>query len=241
MPLKRTVIGSAVDGRVEEFLVNDGDFVPEGQPLAELLKTTVGLEVAAAKAEMDLRRHELTELENGSRPEEIAQADAARARASALATYSEARLARVKSLYERGTSTSQEELEEAVSMATAARQTLAEAEATYQLVLEGPRPEKLLQAQAQWELARANYERLQDIYKKYTVRAPFDGFVTAEQTEVGAWLSRGDPVVEMIAISSVEINVAVPEEFIDVQRPGQTVSIRLDALPGRRIRPRSRE
>jgi RND family efflux transporter MFP subunit len=232
MPLKRTVIGSAVDGRVDEFLVNDGDFVPQGQPLAELLKTTVGLEVAAAKAEMDLRRHELTELENGSRPEEIAQADAARARASALATYSEARLARVKSLYERGTSTSQEELEEAVSMATAARQTLAEAEATYQLVLEGPRPEKLLQAQAQWELARANYERLEDIYKKYTVRAPFDGFVTAEQTEVGAWLSRGDPVVEMIAISSVEINVAVPEEFIDVQRPGQTVSIRLDALPG---------
>ncbi|MCL4201985.1 MAG: efflux RND transporter periplasmic adaptor subunit [Pirellulaceae bacterium] len=233
VPLQRTVIGSAVDGRVEEFLVNDGDWVPQGQPLAELLKTTIGLEVAAAKAEMELRSHELTELENGSRPEEIAQADAARGRARALATYADARLERTKTLYERGASTSQEELEEAISLATAARQTLAEAESTYQLVLEGPRPEKILQAKSQLELARANHERLQDMYKKYTVRAPFDGYVTSELTEVGEWLNRGNPVVEMIAISSVEITVGVPEEFIDVQRPGRAAEIRLDALPGR--------
>ena len=232
VPLQRTVIGSAVDGRVEQFLANDGDWVPQGQPLAELLKTTVGLEVAAAKAEMDLRGHELAELENGSRPEEIAQANAARGRARALATYADARLQRLKSLYERGTSTSQEEMEEAVSLSTAAQQTLAEAESAYQLTVEGPRPEKILQAKAQLELARANHERLQDIYKKYTVRAPFDGYVTAELTEVGEWLSRGDPVVEMIAIGWVEITVGVPEEFIDVQRPGRSVEIRLDALPG---------
>jgi multidrug efflux pump subunit AcrA (membrane-fusion protein) len=233
VPLQRTVIGSAVDGRVEQFLVNDGDWVPQGQPLAELLKTTVGLEVAAAKAVMDLRGHELAELENGTRPEEIAQANAARGRARALATYADARLQRLKSLYERGTSTSQEELEEAVSLSTAAQQTLAEAESAYQLAIEGPRPERILQAQAQLELARADYERLQDMYKKYTVRAPFDGYVTSELTEVGEWLNRGNPVVEMIAISSVEITVGVPEEFIDVQRPGRRVEIRLDALPGR--------
>lgn len=232
MPVKRTVIGSAVDGRVERFLVNDGDWVPQGEPVAELLKTTIGLEVAAAKAEMELRQHELTELENGSRPEEIAQAEAAKGRAAALATYAEARMERIRALFERGTSTSQEEMEEAVSMATAAQQTLAEAAATYRLVLEGPRPERLLQARAQWDLAQAHYERLQDMYHKFTVRAPFDGFVIAENTEVGEWVSRGDPVVEMIAIDSVEIQVAVPEAYIDVQRPGQPVSVRLEALPG---------
>ncbi|MCH5375265.1 MAG: efflux RND transporter periplasmic adaptor subunit, partial [Planctomycetes bacterium] len=187
--------------------------------------------VAAAKAELDLRESELTELETGSRPEEIMQAEAARDRARALAEYADARLARVKSLHDRGGSTSLEELEQAVSTATAARQTLAEAEANYKLVLEGPRQEKKLQAKARLDLARADFERLQDMEKKYTIRAPFDGYITTENTEVGEWLSRGDPVVEMIAIKTVEITVSVPEQYIGVQRPGRPAEVRLDALP----------
>ncbi len=235
LPWKRTVVGSAVDGRVEEFKFDDGDWVAEGWPLAELLKTTIGLEVAAAKAEQDLREQELAELENGSRPEEIAQAAAGYERARAVATYADARLERVKSLHERGGSTSLEELQEAVSAAAAARETLAEAKATYDLVYEGPRKEKKLQAQARLDLAKANLERLEDMYNKYTVRAPFDGYITAENTEVGAWLSRGDPVVEMIAIDKVEITVSVPEEFITFQNLGAKVEVRFDALPGKKL------
>lgn len=76
IPTRRAIIGSAVDGRVEKFDVRVGDRVEENQPLASLLIATISLELAAAKAELELRQQELVELQNGSRPDEIAQAAA---------------------------------------------------------------------------------------------------------------------------------------------------------------------
>jgi RND family efflux transporter MFP subunit len=61
--------------------------------------------------------------------------------------------------------------------------------------------------------------------------APFDGYVTAEHTEVGQWIQVGGPVVELIDISRAEINVDVPERYISQIRPGDPATINFDALP----------
>jgi multidrug efflux pump subunit AcrA (membrane-fusion protein) len=83
-PTRRATLGSAVDGRVIELMVREGDRVEENQPLAKLLTQTIELELEAAEAELELRKEELTELQNGNRPEEIAQAKA-RLEASGIA------------------------------------------------------------------------------------------------------------------------------------------------------------
>ena len=44
--------------------------------LAQLLTETIQLEIAAAEAELELRKQQLAELENGTRPEEIEQTKA---------------------------------------------------------------------------------------------------------------------------------------------------------------------
>ena len=71
MPLRKSIVGSAVDGRVIEYPLNEGDRVQKGQVLAHLLTDTVKLQLAAAEAELDLRKQQLAELKNGTRPEEI--------------------------------------------------------------------------------------------------------------------------------------------------------------------------
>ncbi|MCH7685445.1 MAG: biotin/lipoyl-binding protein, partial [Planctomycetes bacterium] len=58
-PVKVSVIGSAIDGRVVEFLVNQGQFVKQGAPLAKLRTDTLEIELAAANAELELRTQEL--------------------------------------------------------------------------------------------------------------------------------------------------------------------------------------
>ena len=63
-------VGSAVAGRVVELLVRAGTPVTEGKPLAKLLTKNVEIQIAAAKAELELRRQELLELQNGARKEE---------------------------------------------------------------------------------------------------------------------------------------------------------------------------
>jgi RND family efflux transporter MFP subunit len=171
----------------------------------------------------------LEELQNGSRPEEIMQAKANLLGAKALVDFASAKYRRWQSLYEQGRSTSLEELEDAKSKATAAEQVYAAAQAAYELSVQGPRQEKVSQAKArvlvQQEIVRAIEDRL----KKFTIRAPFDGYVVAENTEVGEWISQADPIAEVVELDPVEINVSVPEIHVASIQVGMMVSIRIDA------------
>lgn len=230
LPSKRAVVGSAVDGRVLEFPVNDGDPVKAGDALAQLRTKTVELELGAAVATLSLRRHELEELQNGSRPEELAIAKATWQRNNAVYAYAKARLDRTQNLFTRGGSTTQEEFDQAVSTEQAAQQSLLESKAKYDLAIAGPRKEQIEQAEARMLVQQAEVDRLNDRLAKYTVRAPFDGYVVVEHTEVGAWLSQRDPVAEVISIDPVEINVAIPEAYISSISVGTSVSLRLEAL-----------
>lgn len=231
MPSRRSIVGSAVDGRLLEFMVEAGDPVVKDQPIAQLRTKTLELELAVARAELKLRQHELNELENGSRPEEIEQAKAVLARAEALYQYNKARAARTEALYRRGGTTSEEELDQAVSAATAAQQSWIEATAALELVQQGPRQEKIDQAEARVLIQQATIELLEDRLLKFTIRAPFDGYVVAKQTEVGQWVRQDGNVVEIVALDPVEIIVAVPENFIGNLQPGMPATIQLSALP----------
>ncbi len=238
---KKSLIGSAVDGRVVEMLVDDGDPVtvvptgdpprPVGQPIAQLLTETISIEIAAARAQHQLRQQELAELEAGSRPEEIEQAKARLAAAKALNDYAQSRHQRLKTLYEQARSTSREDFEEAMSAALAAEQNRLAAQAAYDLAVKGPRSEQIEQARARLAAAQEEVNRLQDMMKKYTVRAPFEGFVIAKHTEVGAWLSRGDPVAEVVQLDPIEVRVSIPEAYIPHVRMGAEVRVRLEASP----------
>ncbi len=228
LPSRRSVIGSAVEGRVLDLVVDDGDWVETGATLAELRTVTIKLELDAAKAELELRKHELEELKY-SLPVEREQAQAALARTKALREYAKSRLVRAEALFAKGVATSLEELEQIRSAATAAEQSAVEATATYQLMLR-PRDEKILQADSQVGKQAAEVARLEDQLEKYTVRAPFDGYVTAKHTEDGAWIKQGEPVVELVSVDPMEVSVLVPEEFIASLRPGMPASMQLDAV-----------
>ena len=64
-----SVVGSEVEGLVEEYLVDEGRRVEQGAPLARLRTKLLETRLAAARALLDSRKQELAELENGSRPE----------------------------------------------------------------------------------------------------------------------------------------------------------------------------
>ena len=240
-PSRESVVGSAVDGRVVELYVNDGDEVKlvedgdpprkVGQPIAQLLTETISIEIAAARAQCEIRRHELAELEAGSRPEEIAQAEARLAGAKAVLEYANARFGRVKALYEQGKSASQQEFDEALSARQAAEQNYLAAQAGHKLSVQGPRHEQIDQARAKLSAAREEVRRLEDRRAKYTIRARFQGFVVAKHTEVGSWISSGDPVAEIVQLDPIEVRVSVPESYIAHVRIGAPARVRLDASP----------
>jgi RND family efflux transporter MFP subunit len=235
MPSKMATIGSAVDGRVIEFPLNEGDRVAKGQPLAQLMTDTITLEVEAAEAELELRRQALAELENGTRPEELEQAQARMASAEARKKYLKARWDRAQKLYSTNRTISEEELDEAVSSGIEAEQAYLEAKAAYDLAVAGPRKEVIAQARAQVAMQVATVDRLKDQLTKHTIISRFDGYVTAEHTEVGQWVKQGDPVADVAALDEVEIVAYVVEQHVPHVRVGMQVVVEVPAIPGQRF------
>lgn len=231
-PTRRAVVGSAVDGRVIEMLVEEGDRVAEGQPLAQLLTQTISLELEAAEAELALRREELAELENGTRPEDIEQARSRMERTRVAAEYLEKERIRLSQLSERN-ATSASELDRAASAALEAKEAYAEAKAAHELAVAGPRAEQIAQARAQVAMQDAIVRRLRDQIEKYTIRSRFAGYVTVKHTDVGAWVTRGDPVAEVVALDDVDIVAKVVESQTPYIKVGDSARVEVSAVPGK--------
>lgn len=231
IPSRRSVIGSAVDGRVIEYRVDAGQKVIEEEPMAQLRTGTIEIEIKGARAELRLRDAELAELREGARPEERAQGEARLQAAKALAAYAKARLERTRQMATTGGLVSAEELDLAVSQYQSAEQRRIEAEESLGLILAGTRAEQIDQAIAKQETQQEMVALLEDRLKKYTIRAPYDGYVVKEYTEAGAWVRQGDPIAEVIDIDPVEIEVNVPESSAVHLRQGTKIRIVVDALP----------
>ena len=104
---------------------------------------------------------------------------------------------RIEELARKGTSTP-DEFEQAMSTANEADKLFEAAKRASELADAGPRPEQIAQATARLAIANQELARLKDIQRKYTIVSPFDGYIAAENTEVGDWINKGDPVVEVV-------------------------------------------
>lgn len=230
-PLRKSIVGSAAPGRVEEYLVNEGDFVKKGQPIAHLRRGIIGAEKKAAEAELTLRKAELAEME-GSWQDEISQAKAKLASAQAMLSFRQAKRDRGKTL---GTSVTREEVEENTALASQAQAMVDEGEAAVRLLTQGPREAKNEQIRAKVAVQEAEVERLTEQYERHTLFAPFDGYVTAELTEVGQWLMQGDPAAEIAELSMVDVEIGVLEDYVARLEISVVGDVEVPALRGRRF------
>ena len=86
--------------------------------------------------------------------------------------------------------------------------------------------------------AQANVKRLQELQSFEKVYAPFDGVITARNTDVGHLINSGagSPATElfhMSAISKLRVYVNVPQQYSSSARPGLPATITLQEFPGR--------
>ncbi len=70
---------------------------------------------------------------------------------------------------------------------------------------------------------------------KTEIKAPFAGVVGLRQVSVGAYVAPGQDLVNLESMHPLKVDFRVPEVFATQLRPGQTVEIIVDALPGKTV------
>jgi len=228
-PYRRTTVASEVAGIVLKMPVWQGDLVRAGQILCVLKTDTEEIQKRQALAELKRLQQRLAELESGTRKEEIARAKAALEEARALLEKWETEKQHVQKTYEAGAA-SEKEYRDTMAAYRAAAMRLAQAAATYELAVNGPRPEEIAQARYAVEAQRASVDLIADRIAKATIKSPFEGFVTKRFAEVGQWINIGGPVAEVIELDRVLVRVDVPEEYIALIRLGTQATVKIDAL-----------
>lgn len=230
-PLRKSIIGSAAPGRVEEYLVNEGDFVKKGTAVAHLRRGIIGAEKRAAEAELEVRKAELAEM-LGSLDDEVAQAQAKVAISESSSRYRAAKRDRARQL---GPAITRESLEEEESLAVQGEALVRETQAGLRMLTGAAREQKHEQARARVAAQQAEVDRLTEQYERHTMFAPFDGWVTAEFTEVGQWLMQGDHAVELAELGSVDVEIAVLEDYVTKLNQETQGEVEINALGGRRF------
>lgn len=101
---------------------------------------------------------------------------------------------------------------------------------------------ELARREADAELAAAAlvaseaYEREQaELVRRHVVPAPFAGVVARRLTEAGEWVSRGTPVIELVATDRVRLDLQAPQERFAAIREEAVVKVFADALGGRSL------
>ena len=102
------------------------------------------------------------------------------------------------------------------------------------LVNEGVMPQADYdQAESQQRAAEAKVKELRATIERKTIRAPFSGTLGIRQVNLGQYLSAGNAVVPLQSLHPIYVNFGVPQEAARQVRPGRTVRITADDLPGR--------
>ena len=84
----------------------------------------------------------------------------------------------------------------------------------------------------------SNVRRLEELQSFEKIYAPFDGVITARNTDIGALINSGasTPTQELFhlaAINTLRVLVAVPQLYSQAVRPGASASLTLDEFPGK--------
>ncbi|KRE24650.1 hypothetical protein ASE66_05335 [Bosea sp. Root483D1] len=91
----------------------------------------------------------------------------------------------------------------------------------------------LEQATAQLASQEARVQLVQSKLAQATIKAPFTGVVGLRSVGVGDYISVGKPLVALTNIDPIKVDFRVPEIFLTRLKVGQSVQLKVDAVPDR--------
>lgn len=221
--------------RILEMLAEEGDRVQKGQVLARLDTQELKLQLQRLNAEIAAQQSTVDKLHNGTRPEEIRQAEGNLRQAQAAAEHAAGVYQRKRDIYTSIAGISQQELDNAYHDMEAKQATMSVAEAALQEAKAGPRQEDIAGAEAGLQALRNEQLRYIYLLSQYELQAPDDGVIRSRLLEAGDMASPSKPVFKLSLPGKKWVRAYVPETELGRVYEGQQARVYIDSLPGKAI------
>ena len=228
-------VAPKISGYVAEVFVGDNQTVAAGQPLLRLDSRQYEAALEQANATVAARRADIVrgEAELAQQQASIVQARAQLDGAISNEAYAAAQVKR----YEPLASTGAETGERVADLRNSARQASATRAANAAALQVAERQIANLQAQieqarAQLDAARASARQSELDTQDTVLRSTIAGRVGDRSVRVGQYVQPGMRLMTIVPVQDVYLTANFKETQIGLMRPGQPVTIRVDALPG---------
>ncbi|WP_312483656.1 HlyD family secretion protein [Stutzerimonas nitrititolerans] len=235
-----TVLAPQVNGYVTEVLVQDFEEVTRGQPLVRIDDRQYRQLVEQRRAELAAQRFQLENLEQTLASNRATLASR-RAELSAVEAELQRALAderRVNELAERG-SVSIRERDQIRATARAAGAKVKQSQAAIAIAEQTLKASEVSRGglQAQVEIAQAALKRARIDLDNTAIEAPRDGRVSEVTVRQGQYVAAGTQLLYLVP-EQLWVIANYKETQTFAMRPGQPVTIEVDALDGARLRGR---
>ena len=223
--------------RIAEVLVQEGAKVTRGQVLARLDTSRLKPEAATAEAVVEAQQAVVEKLHHGSRPQEIAQAQANVASAKADQVNARQQWVRMTALTKltTGRAISEQDLESAKDAMDSAQARLEVAEKALDMAQIGPRKEDVAQGEAQLRANQSQLELLRRQLADSELVAPSDAVVRSRLLEPGEMVSPQRPVLNLAILDPKWVRAYVSEPDLGRIHAGMKASVSTDSFPGRAL------
>ena len=243
VPHHKINVNSKVTGRVKWIGVEKGDKVKAGQVLVKLEDDEFRAQYDQARGAAESARAYLEELQHGSRPEEIQQAQHNLEEARATLANDKLTLDRNRDLAAQGV-VSRQVLDDATARFSADQERVNSLEKVFQLSKIGPRAEEIARARGALAQAEGQAAYQKSLLDATWIRAPVNGTILERTAEKGELITaqfassaEGGPqgsVVSLADLNDIQADLDIAQADFARLTAQQKAEVRIDAFPDRK-------
>ena len=222
-------ISGKLPGRVDSFLVQEGDWVKVGDTLVVINSPTIEAKYRQVNALEQVAQEQNKKIDAGTRRQIIATALQLWNKTQSDLTLAQTTYQRILTLYKDSVVTSQRK-DEVEAMYKAAQAAERAAYQQYQMAVDGAQSEDRAAARSLVDAARSTVDEVSALLVDSRLTAPEDGQIATIFPKRGELVAPGTPIMSLVVMSDAHVVLNIREDLMPQFKMGGTFKADIPAL-----------